>query len=220
MGRPAEFDEAEALERAMGAFWKGGYDATGVDDLVEATGLGRQSLYNTFGDKRSLFLRCLRLYHERGAKALATHLAAARPVARAFASLFEGVLGDSDCEKRRGCFMVNTAMELASRDVEVGDLIARQQRALEDAFTGALQAGRDRGELAAGLDVRAVGRFLVGTLLGMTVLAKSDPRSEAAADMARVALEVLRPAGPRKKSSGTRNQKPAARVARPRRRRS
>lgn len=214
MGRPAEFDETEALERAMSAFWKGGYDATGLDDLVEATGLGRQSLYNTFGDKRSLFLRCLQLYHERGVQSLTAHLAAERPVARAFASLFEGLVREADGEKRRGCFMVNSAMELASRDVEVGDLIARQQRVLEDVFTAALESGRDRGELDPGLDVRAVGRFLVGTLLGVTVLAKSDPRSDAAADMARVALGVLDP----KKNSGSGNQKRAARVARPRRR--
>lgn len=217
MGRPAEFDEAEALERAMSAFWRGGYDATGLDDLVEATGLGRQSLYNTFGDKRGLFLRCLRLYNERGARALRAHLEGERPVGRAFASLFESILREGDEEKRRGCFMINAAMELAPRDVEVGDLIARHQRVLEDVFTAALQAGRDRGELAVDLDVRAVGRFLVGTLLGVTVLAKSDPRSDAAGDMVRVALQVLRPAGA-KKNSGTRNQKRPAGVARPGRR--
>lgn len=217
MGRPAEFDEAEALERAMSAFWKGGYDATGLDDLVEATGIGRQSLYNTFGDKRGLFLRCLRLYQERGARALRSHLEGERPVDRAFASLFESILREGDEEKRRGCFMINAAMELAPRDVEVGDLIARHQRVLEDVFTAALAGGVERGELAKDLDARAVGRFLVGTLLGMTVLAKSDPRSDAAADMVRVALQALRPAGA-KRNSGTRNQKRPAGVARPGRR--
>jgi TetR/AcrR family transcriptional regulator, transcriptional repressor for nem operon len=90
-----------------------------------------------------------------------------------------------------GCLMVNTGMELAPRDVQVGDVIAHGQRALEDLFTEALEAGRGRKELPAKLDCRAVGRFLVGTLFGVTVLMKNDPRSPAARAMVDVALQAL-----------------------------
>jgi TetR/AcrR family transcriptional regulator, transcriptional repressor for nem operon len=191
VGRPCEFDEAEALDRAMAAFWKGGFEATGLDELQEATGVGRQSLYNKFGDKRALFLRCVRHYQEKKGALLRDHFAAVRPVAEAFRRLFEGALEAPDEEKRMGCFMVNTAMELARNDVEVGDLVARGQRGMEDGFAAALEAGRDRRELPRDFDCRAVARFLLGTLLGLKVLQKSDPRSAAGADMAKVALQVF-----------------------------
>ena len=195
VGRPCEFEEGQALDAAMRAFWEGGYEATGLDQLQAATGVGRQSLYNKFGDKRALFLRCLARYHERGLEGL-RRLFAAGPVPAAFRTLFEGLLAEPDADKRMGCFMVNTAMELARRDVEVGDLVARNQCSLEDAFHEALQAGRARGELPATADPashdRATARFLVGALLGVKVLTKSDPRSPAAADMVRVTLDALR----------------------------
>lgn len=193
MGRPPEFDEAEALERATRVFWQAGYEATSLDDLVEATGVGRQSLYNRFGDKRGLFLRCLRRYADGFEARLRALLEQERPVSRAFGLLFESVLEEPDEHKRMGCLLVNTAMELARSDVEVGDLIARNQRVLEALFTEALQAGKARGELPRGVQPAALARFLLGTLLGLTVLQKSDPRSEAPRDMVRVALRSLTP---------------------------
>lgn len=192
MGRPCEFDEDEALDRAMRAFWEGGYDATSLEQLQAATGMGRQSLYNAFGDKRALFLRCLERYHARGLGRLREQLGEP-PLRRAVAGLFEYVATRADKEKRAGCLQVNTAMELAARDVEVGDLVARFQRDLEAVFTEALEAARRRGELSPRFDCRATGRFLVGTFLGLLVLAKGDPRSEAPADVAKVALRALDP---------------------------
>lgn len=191
MGRPCGFDQDEALERALGVFWRLGYEGASLDDLCQAMGIGRQSLYNTYGDKRTLFLRCLRRYTERNEVALREHLGGVRPVQRAFAALFDQALGQPDERKRMGCFSINTGMELAPRDVEVGDLIARGQRMLEDVFTEALEAGAGRAELAPGSDCRALGRFLVGTLLGVTVLLKSDPRSPAPRAMVDVALQAL-----------------------------
>lgn len=191
MGRPCEFDEAEALDRAMVVFWEKGFEVASLDDLVQATGVGRQSLYNKFGDKRALFMRCLRRYTERLEAAVGEHLERERPIQRAFAALFERFLAEPDERKRRGCFMVNTAMELARSDVAVGDVIAGNQRALEAIFTRALVAARARGELPRGFACETVARFLLGVLLGLTVLQKSDPRSPAARDMVTVALQTL-----------------------------
>lgn len=189
MGRPITFDEAEALERAMRVFWRSGFEATSLDDLCQAMGVGRQSLYNTFGDKRALFLRCLRHYAAGFEGSLRDHFAQQRPVRDAFAALFERFLGEPDDQKRRGCLLVNTGMELAPRDVEVGDIIARHQRVMEDLFCEALEARRR--ELPAKADPRTLARFLVGTLLGVTVLMKSDPRSPAPRAMVEVALQTL-----------------------------
>jgi TetR/AcrR family transcriptional regulator, transcriptional repressor for nem operon len=189
--RPCEFDEGEALDRAIVAFWKGGYEGTRLETLLEAMGVGRQSVYNKFGDKRALFMKCLHRYHERSRENLRQHFAPGRSAAEAFASLFESVVVKDDGEKRMGCFMVNSAMELVRTDVEVADLVARNQRALEDVFVTALEEGKKRGELPHLDDPRRVGRFLIGAFFGLLVLAKSDPRSPALADMAGVALGVL-----------------------------
>src|SRR5262245_58847917 len=112
MGRPCEFDEAEVIERAMLAFWRGGYDGTALPDLLRETGIGRQSLYGRFGDKRGLFLRCLRRYQEMRLSWLRERLCDRRPVGAAFASLFEVAAAAEDDQKRMGCLAVNTVMEL------------------------------------------------------------------------------------------------------------
>lgn len=191
MARPCEFVEEDVLDQATLVFWKHGFDGTSVDDLLAATGVARQSLYNTFGDKRALFLRCLHHYQDHGMAGLREHFATHRPVTVAFEKLFEDSLCESDQRKRMGCLMINTAMELAPESVEVADLVARNQRTFEEIFVSALEAGQERGELASDLDCRAVGRFLVGAFFGLKVLAKSDPTSPALSDVARLSLRCL-----------------------------
>lgn len=175
----------------MQAFWKSGYDGTGMEDLLRATEIGRQSLYNKFGDKRALFLRCLRHYHETRTQALREFFAEQRPVRAAFARLFEGAVTQGDERKRLGCLTLNTVMEMVSKDVEIADLLARHQRRLEDVFVEAIEAGVRRGELPRSFDARAAGRFLVGVFFGLTALAKGDPSSPALADTARLSLKIF-----------------------------
>lgn len=190
MARPCSFDPDQALEQAIMVFWKEGYEGCGIDDLLSATGVARQSLYNTFGDKRTLFLRCLREYQAKAFEKLRERLAQGS-VVEAFHDLFFGAVAEDDVAKRMGCLMINTAMELAHTDVEIADLVARHQRTFEDVFVEALEAGTARGELPEDFDCRGVGRFLVGALFGLKVLAKSDPRSPALEDTARLALRVF-----------------------------
>src|SRR5260370_35536195 len=70
MARPREFDRDEALKRALAVFWEKGYEATSTDDLIRAIGIGRQSMYDTFGDKHQLYLEALRLYEANTGAAL------------------------------------------------------------------------------------------------------------------------------------------------------
>lgn len=201
MARPCEFDEAEVLERATAAFWKGGYDGTALEDLLRATGIGRQSLYGRFGDKRALFLRCLRTYQEKRIGELKDFFVRHRPVTAAFSIFFGSLINLTDEAKRSGCMTLNTAMELGRKDVEVADLVARNQRNIEEVFVGALEAGRTRGELPQAFDCRAVGRFLVGVFLGLVAMGKSDPDSPALADLVQTALQVLAPPAPQQQQA-------------------
>jgi TetR/AcrR family transcriptional repressor of nem operon len=188
VARTREFDEDVVLDAALQAFWRKGYEATSLSDLLEATGLARQSLYNAFGDKRTLFLAALRRYVERSVSQLEKGLERG-PVKAAIRRVFETMpAANRDC----GCFLVNSAAELMPRDPEVGILfssaLARQERALAEA----LRRGVRTGELR--LSPKRIGetaRFLVSALHGIRVIAKATPKSPALRDTVAVALRAI-----------------------------
>jgi TetR/AcrR family transcriptional repressor of nem operon len=189
LARTPEFDREQVLDAALQAFWRKGYEATSLPDLLQATGLARQSLYNAFGDKRSLFLASLRRYEERELDRFSKVLDG-RSVRAAIRKVFEAVLHDSarDC----GCFLVNSATELLPRDPEVGRVVASAMARQERALAEALRRGARQGELRlTPRRIEETARFLVGTLQGLRVLAKAAPDSPALRDTIAVALRAI-----------------------------
>jgi TetR/AcrR family transcriptional regulator, transcriptional repressor for nem operon len=191
VARPQEFERGEVVAKAVDVFWAHGYEATSVDELTAAMGIGRGSLYNTFGDKHLLFLEALDCYGAERRRQLDELLGSA-PSARAGV---EAVLRQSverlwADRRRRGCLLVNAGAELAASDPDV----ARRVRAAFDGFTrsfaAALEGGRRRGELASGLDVQATARALASTLVSLRLLSKFASR-RAADDIVAVALRAL-----------------------------
>ncbi|MFD5466796.1 TetR/AcrR family transcriptional regulator [Kitasatospora sp. NPDC127059] len=174
MGRPKEFDPDEAVERAMGVFWRKGYAATTPQNLVDGIGIGRGSLYNTFGSKRALFERALKRYRDSQAEwleALLDHPGSAKDRLRgALEALIELDLGDPD---RRGCMAVNTAAELATSDAGARDAARRMFARTESALRATVEEGQRAGEIAVGRDAAAVAAWLLATVIGMRVLAKT-----------------------------------------------
>src|SRR5215471_14534569 len=120
MARPKEFDPDEVLERIMEQFWLRGYEATSMDDLVRAAGIGRQSLYNEFGDKRALYLRALDRYGASDGAAVLAILAKDAPIREtlreAFDALIDGAIRDRD---GKGCMLLNAATNLSAADGDV-----------------------------------------------------------------------------------------------------
>jgi len=190
LARTPEFEREEVLDAALQTFWRKGYEATTLPDLLDATGLARQSLYNAFGDKRALFLASLRRYvdreHGRFEQALAQG-----PVKAAIRGVFESVLeaASRDCG---GCFLVNSAAELVPRDAEVGRLVTAAMKRQEDALSEALLRGVREGELhLPAKRILKTARFLMGTLQGLRVMARTMPQSPVPRDMVEVALRVI-----------------------------
>lgn len=191
MPRPREFDPELAVDAALDAFRARGYEATSLTDLLQATGLARQSLYNAFGDKHALFLLCLRRFADEGVGALAAALDTG-PVRTAIRAVFERTLAAPREELRRGCFVLNSAAEIGARDREVASLAASTLARQERIFADALRRGVRSGELR--LTPRAVeqlSRFLMGSLQALRIVARADPASPALADIARAALRPL-----------------------------
>jgi AcrR family transcriptional regulator len=123
-GRPRAYDPQVALARAAEKFWKAGYAGTSLDDLVEATGMNRPSLYAAFGDKRDLYLKTLEHYREEG-RALARHALAGEPTLRAFLKRFyDKALALYLEGGPRGCYTIGTAATVAAVDDSVREFLA------------------------------------------------------------------------------------------------
>jgi len=191
VARTKEFDRDQALDKAMNLFWRCGYEATSLDALLKTMGIARQSLYDTFGDKHALFLAALERYMARRDGATSSALDSAHSAKRAIREIFMAIVSESTADKKRGCFGVNSALELAPHDTDVARLIVIRQRSVEEAFFRALERAREQGEISPKKDTRALARFLLAALQGLRVSAKADPHSPALVDIAEVALQTL-----------------------------
>lgn len=173
VGRPRAFETEEVLERAMGEFWKRGYEGTGLADLERATGLGRQSLYGAFGDKRALFTRVVEHYFERilkpGLIEVLDRAGSARENIESVFRIWEEAAAAPDFN---GCLVGNAVSELGLQDPEVSGLLRQKLELLEAAFGRALRRAKRAGEVRSELDVRATARSLLTTAQGLAVVAR------------------------------------------------
>ncbi len=189
------FDPDVALERALDAFWAGGYEGTSAQDLVDAMGINRGSLYDTFGSKRELYRRALERYGADTGAELEAALAGDGPVPDAIrAALLAQAEALAADPAARGCLLVNACTELAGRDEEVGDVVRAAFDATRGVLAEAIARGQRRGEVTGALPAATLADFLVTTMQGLRVAGKEHgdrARLEASID---IALAALRPA--------------------------
>src|SRR6516165_5559023 len=146
MARPREFDEIIALEAAIECFWQRGYEATSVRDLAEKMGLSAPSLYNAYGDKHALYKRALAHYLDHSARALIKRLEGSLPPKQAVRRFIEEIIEHSVSDReRRGCFLINSALEVAPHDRELGTLIADRLGEIEAFFYRSIKAAQAEG---------------------------------------------------------------------------
>jgi TetR/AcrR family transcriptional repressor of nem operon len=191
MARHKEFDRNEALHKAMEVFWSRGYEATSVGDLVNHMGINRQSLYDTFGDKHTLYQQALDRYREVEGRKMFELLERPGPVKRTLRQLFQSVVERSLGGERRGCFVGNATSELAGRCKETEEKACGNMAAAEEALYRALLRGKREGEINAGRDLRAVARFLYSSLQGLQLMSKATRDRKTLEDVVRVTLSVL-----------------------------
>ena len=194
MARPKEFDESAALDAAILCFWARGYEATSVRDLAEAMAISGPSLYNTFGDKRELFKKALAHYVERGfcdrVKRYEAQLAPRAAIDAFFAEIIHLSLSD---EARKGCFIVNSAMEVAPHDPEFQAALRDILNEMEAFFLRSVKAGQSNGTINTSTPAKDLARMLLGMLMGLRVLARSRPEPELLRGLVRPALAMLAP---------------------------
>lgn len=174
MARPRSFDDDQVVERAMEAFWTHGYAGTSPGQLAEATGIGKGSLYNAFGTKRDLLDRSLRRYDQLGGQAAKKYLdgpGTTRECVGAFLHFL--VAMDVQQSVRRGCFAVNTAVELAGHDAEILAMIRRMQDHSVAELATRIDRGQCDGDVDCDTEPRALAEFLMNTIVGLRVMAKT-----------------------------------------------
>jgi TetR/AcrR family transcriptional regulator, transcriptional repressor for nem operon len=192
MARTKEFDPDAALRKALELFWERGYEATSMADLVEHLGVARASIYATFGGKHELYMKALERYLESRDPDVIELLSQPGPVLPAVRALVEAYAEQSICdERRRGCMIVNAAVEVMPRDPQVARWIEASWDSLETALTSALTRARAQGELSADRDPRALARFLLVMLQGIRVFGRAHPDAGRLRDAAAQALAAL-----------------------------
>jgi TetR/AcrR family transcriptional regulator, transcriptional repressor for nem operon len=192
MARPREFDEATALEAAIECFWDRGYEATSVRDLADKMGISAPSLYNAYGDKHALFAQALERYLDLSARALIKRLEDSLSPKQAVRRFFEEIIKRSVSDReRRGCFLVNSALEVAPHDKELGAFIADRLAEIEAFFYRSIKAAQAEGAVPQDRDAKDLARLLLGVLLGIRVLARSKPERALLEGVARPALALL-----------------------------
>ena len=191
VGRPKQFLEEEALEKAMEVFWAQGYEAASVQDLLEAMGINRGSMYDTFGDKHSLFLQVVEHYRAQVRQRMARILDAPGSPVGNIKKLLNGAVEMGCVPRCRGCLLTNSTVELAPHDDEVAAAVRASLGETERAFHRTLRKAVEAGEINAGADTRALARFLNGTLQGLVVMGKASLGRPVMEDAVRVALSAL-----------------------------
>ncbi len=188
MPRPKSFDEDAVLDQAVELFRERGYEGTSLADLEMHLGLGRQSIYNTFGDKQTLFLKALDRYRRAVAKGALAQLNAPDAGLAEIRAFFESSVKSLTAPgPRHACLVANTILERGSQDPDALLRCNQARAGLERVFRRALARAKARGELAEGVDVEATATLLVVQNYGLNVLAKTG----ATAAELRGAVEAL-----------------------------
>ena len=176
----------------MDCFWGRGYQATSVRDLAGRMGMTSASIYNAFGDKRSLYRRALDYYLEHSVRDRVNRLDPLPPL-DAIHTLFKEIIERSVTdEERRGCLLVNSALEMAPHDPEFREVVAGEMVFLEGFFRRCIAAGQNNGTIIARQPADDLARLLLSVLLGVRVLARTRPQREVLEGAVNVALAALR----------------------------
>ncbi len=196
MGRRRSFDEDKALDAAAECFWSRGFEATSVRDLTGSMGIGGPSLYNAFGGKRGLFAAALDHYCNRSMRERIARLETGAEGAAAIELFFGDVIERSLLDDgRKGCFLVNAALEVAPHDAGLAEAIEGYVAELKSFFRRHVEIAQMKGETAPSIDPSLYATHLLSVLMGIRVLARCCPERSSLEAAAAPAVAGLRNSG-------------------------
>lgn len=192
MPRVKLFDENEVLTKAMNLFWKQGYSATSVRDLVSHLGINRASLYDTFGDKEQLFKKSFELYRKTSNEGLTLFFQSQSNVRDGFSKLFNSAIEEAILDKdRKGCFVVNITTELIPNDETLFKVLESNKRDVENLFFEFLKKGKENGQLKDNKDLKSISSLFYTLYSGIKVVSKIETNKKELTNSVNLALSLL-----------------------------
>jgi len=179
IGRPIEFDPDVALDAAMNLFWRKGYESSSLHDLLATMKLSKSSFYQTFNSKHDLFKGCFYQYHKMVIDSLESQLKQAASGKAFIENIFHSIVAETVGENaRRGCLLVNTAIEFAQTDPEIAKLVSDGIDDLTNIFETAIKQGQQQRDITTTKDARAMAIYLVSSISGLRTMVKAGADRE------------------------------------------
>lgn len=192
MPKVKQFDEAEVLSRAKEVFSEKGYNGTSMDDLVQATGLSRSSIYDTFGDKHGLFLKSLDQYRCSQQNDLMQLLDKTNSPKKKISLVFDYTVKDILADKkRRGCLLINVSMELTCVDKEIAGIASANMEEMEQDFYKWVKEGQAKGEISRRFSPKALAKHLYNSMVGLRITGRNRPDPESLREIVKINLAIL-----------------------------
>lgn len=192
MGRPREFDEKEVLSQAMRVFWFKGYAATSMTDLMGAMQLHKGSIYKAFGDKHNLFYLSLKAYMDQGREAAMQIMEGATSPREAVGMFMNMSLRQcASGDQVKGCFMINSIVELGPHDEQIRELIARFMESMRDKLVSTIESGQKMGEIRTDTPARDLANYLISVKAGLLSASKVKMANHDPYVIAEFALSTL-----------------------------
>ncbi|GAA3411222.1 TetR/AcrR family transcriptional regulator [Paenibacillus hodogayensis] len=192
MARSKEFDMNLVLYKAMEVFGHYGYEGTSLQMLLDSLGIARQSLYDTYGTKRDLFIKAVKHYVNEKSSAVVSYLERTGPVKQTIADIFREIVTTlQDQDRRKECLILYSAIDQVPHDPEIAALFEQDRIRLEKAFHEALIRARDQGELSAEQDLLALAKYLYHARYALTQVAKLSDDAKVLEQITAVTLSVL-----------------------------
>ncbi|MFF2481643.1 TetR/AcrR family transcriptional regulator [Paenibacillus sp. NPDC058071] len=192
MARSKEFDTTEVLHKAMKVFGHYGYEGTSLQNLLDGLGIARQSLYDTYGTKRDLFIKAVKHYVEEKSSTVVAYLNREEPVKKVIGEIFQTIISAlQDEERREECLILYSAIDQVPHDPDIAALFERDRKLLETAFYEALVRAQGRGEIGQNKDLHALAQYLYYARYGLTQTAKLSNDPKVLEDVSAVVLSTL-----------------------------
>jgi TetR/AcrR family transcriptional regulator, transcriptional repressor for nem operon len=191
MARPRSFDEDKVLDIAIGVFREKGYEGASTEDLVSAMGIGRQSLYGAFGDKRSIYLASLRRYNTQSVTELLDVGRRASSPMKAIEAVLTHFVRHHASPEASACMGVNAICEFGTSDKDVVHITRQSGKLLEQSLVRWIGEARDRDEIDKAIEPKAAAQFVAATLTALKVAARGGAAPNVLRNIAAYTLRSL-----------------------------
>ena len=192
VGRPIEFDPGIALDAAMHEFWRNGYEATSLQDLLKSMELSKSSFYQAFSSKEKLFHRCLKHYQEQIVTKLEADLKDAKSGIGFIQNAFSSIADEAKKEnEQKGCLVINTANEFGQKDSVVAKIVKQSIGSFENIFLQAIKQAQIEGDIEKTKNAEVLAQYLVGNMGGIKSMVKADMNRKQINQIVEVIIESL-----------------------------